>query len=53
MAKGKVTGKGKNASEQKIKAGPSGKMYGTQKVAAQKPGVSATTQTRSRTSYAK
>jgi hypothetical protein len=55
MAKGKVTGKGKGglAGKMKIKAGPSGKMYGNQTVQAQKPGVTATTQGRSRTSYAK
>jgi len=55
MAKGKVTGKGKGglAKDMKIKAGPGNQMYGNQKVTAQKPGVSATTQSRSRTSYAK
>jgi len=54
MAKGK-SGKGPSGlkSGMKIKAGPSGKMYGNQTVKAQKPGVTATTQGRSRTSYAK
>jgi hypothetical protein len=53
-AKGKVTGKGKGvAADMKIKPGPSGKMYGNQKVSPQKAGVTATSQTRSRTSYAK
>ena len=52
MAKGKSSSK-RGAGAQKIKAGPSGKMYGAQTVSAQKPGVSATTQTRSRKSYAK
>jgi hypothetical protein len=60
MAKGasKFGGKGGKAKgglakEMKIKAGGSNEMYGNQKVKAQKPGVSATTQSRSRTSYAK
>jgi len=55
MAKGKVTGKGKSglAGKMKIKAGPSGKMLGKQEVKAQKPFESATTQSRSRSSYAK
>jgi hypothetical protein len=52
MAKAMKKG-GKGAAGQKIKAGPSGKMYGNQKVVAQKPGVTATTQSRGRTSYAK
>ena len=52
MAKSKTSSK-KGAGKQKIKAGPSGKMLGNQTVVPQKPGVTATSQTRARTSYAK
>jgi hypothetical protein len=54
MAKGKAgKAKGGLAADMKIKPGPSGKMYGKQKVVPQKSGITGTSQTRSRGSYAK
>jgi len=52
MAKGK-TSTSKSAGAQKIKAGPSGKMYGAKTVAQQKPGVSHNTNPMKTKSYAK
>jgi hypothetical protein len=55
MAKSSKSTKGGKglAGKMKIKAGPSGKMYGNQTVQAQKPFETATTAGRKNRSYAK